>query len=57
MFQGLIDKSGGATRLACNLKGELLGITKHIGEICHFVDAHAYDTFRWMSIVLTRHTG
>lgn len=25
----------------------MIGITKHLGGICHFVDAHAYDNFRW----------
>lgn len=46
--QGLVDNPGGAPRLAYGtLRGELIGITKHLGGICHFVDAHAYDEFRW----------
>lgn len=46
--QGLVDNPGGAPRLAYgSLKGELLGMSKHLGGICHFVDARAYDTFRW----------
>ena len=46
--QGLVDNPGGAPRLGFGtLRGELLGITKHLGGICHFVDAHAYDVFRW----------
>lgn len=46
--QGLVDNPGGAQRLGYGqIKGEMVGITKHIGGICHFVDAHAYDDFRW----------
>jgi glycosyltransferase involved in cell wall biosynthesis len=46
--QGLVDNPGGAQRIGYGtLKGELVGIAKHLGGICHFVDAHAYDVFRW----------
>lgn len=46
--QGLVDNPGGATRLAYGtVKGELMGITKHLGGICCFTDAKAYDRFRW----------
>jgi len=46
--QGLADHPGGASRLGFGLvKGELVGVTKHLGGICHFVDARAYDVFRW----------
>jgi hypothetical protein len=46
--QGLVDNPGGAPRLGFGtIKGEMVGVTKHLGGICHFVDAHAYDTFRW----------
>ena len=46
--QGLVDNPGGAPRLAYGqIKGELVGVTQHLGGICHFVDAHAYDKFRW----------
>lgn len=46
--QGLVDNPGGAPRIAYGtLKGEPIGLTKHLGGICHFVDAHAYDDFKW----------
>jgi glycosyltransferase involved in cell wall biosynthesis len=46
--QGLVDNPGGAIRLGYGtIKGELIGVTKHLGGICHFVDIHAYDDFRW----------
>ncbi len=46
--QGLKDNPGGAPRLfRGQIKGEVVGITKHIGGICHFVDASAYKDFRW----------
>lgn len=46
--QGLVDNPGGAQRLGFGtLKGELVGVTKHLGGICHFVDIHAYDDFKW----------
>jgi len=46
--QGLMDNPGGAPRMGYGtVKEELLGVTKHLGGICVFVDAHAYDKFRW----------
>ena len=46
--QGLRDNPGGAPRIGQGMiKGELVGMTKHIGGICHFVSASAYDNFRW----------
>jgi glycosyltransferase involved in cell wall biosynthesis len=46
--QGLVDNPGGAIRLGYGqIKGEYVGVTKHLGGICHFVDAHAYDQFKW----------
>lgn len=47
-IQGLKDNPGGAPRGDYGMvKGEYLGLTYHIGGICHFVDKHAYDKFRW----------
>jgi glycosyltransferase involved in cell wall biosynthesis len=46
--QGLKDNPGGAPRLGFGtVKGELVGVTKHLGGIGHFVDAKAYNTFKW----------
>lgn len=46
--QGLVDNPGGAPRVTTgSICGELIGMTKHLGGICHFVDARAYDRFRW----------
>jgi glycosyltransferase involved in cell wall biosynthesis len=46
--QGLRDNPGGAPRLGFGtVKGEMVGVTKHLGGICHFVDAKVYDSFRW----------
>lgn len=46
--QGLKDHPGGAERLGFGLmKGELIGMTKHLGGICHFVWSKAYKGFRW----------
>lgn len=46
--QGLVDNPGGAPRLGYGtIKDELLGMTRHIGGICHFVSAKAYKDFRW----------
>lgn len=45
---GLRDNPGGAQRIGYGkLKNQLVGMTKHIGGICHFVDAKAYTYFRW----------
>lgn len=47
-ISGLRDNPGGAHRFAYGtLKGELVGMTRHLGGICHFVDADAYKDFRW----------
>ncbi len=47
-ISGLRDNPGGAPRVVygkiCN---ELIGMTRHLGGIVHFVDAKAYDEFRW----------
>lgn len=46
--QGLRDNPGGAMRIGYGkIKGQMVGMTKHIGGICHFVDARAYTFFRW----------
>ena len=46
--QGLKDNPGGAERVGFGeINGQYIGITKHLGGICHFVDASAYDNFRW----------
>ena len=46
--QGLIDHPGGAPRLGYGrIRGELVGITQHLGGICHFVSAKAYELWRW----------
>jgi len=45
---GLRDNPGGAPRVVYGtLKGELVGMARHLGGITHFVDARAYDEFRW----------
>lgn len=46
--QGLKDNPGGAPRFDRGLiRGELIGATKHLGGICHFVDARAYQGWNW----------
>ena len=46
--QGLVDNPGGAPRVGYGtIKGELIGVTQHLGGICHFVDIHAYDEWKW----------
>lgn len=46
--QGLRDNPGGAPRYHRGMvKGEYIGMTRHLGGICHFVDAKAYKDFRW----------
>lgn len=47
-IQGLKDNPGGAIREEYGMvKGEYLGLTRHIGGIVHFADAKAYKNFRW----------
>jgi len=47
-IEGLRDNPGGASRLAYGeVKDEILGVTKHVGGICHFVDIKGYDGFKW----------
>ena len=47
-IQGLKDNPGGAPREEYGMvKGEYLGLTRHIGGIVHFADARAYKNFRW----------
>lgn len=46
--QGLRDNPGGAPRLfRGRIKGETIGMTEHLGGICTFSDASAYENFRW----------
>lgn len=46
--QGLRDNPGGAPRFARGMLQEtVLGFTKHLGGICHFVSSNAYKDFRW----------
>lgn len=45
---GLKDSPGGAARIGYgDICGQLLGMTKHIGGICHFVSARGYDGWKW----------
>ena len=46
--QGLKDFPGGAPRMGYGrIRGELVGLTQHLGGICHFVASKAYDNWRW----------
>lgn len=46
--EGLIHTPGGAPRYHRGLiAGELLGMTNHLGGVCVFASAKAYDNFRW----------
>jgi len=46
--QGLKDNPGGAQRIGYGyINRELIGMTKHLGGICHFVDFKGYRGFRW----------
>jgi glycosyltransferase involved in cell wall biosynthesis len=46
--QGLKDMPGGAPRLGYGrIRGELVGLTQHLGGICHFVSAKAYEGWKW----------
>lgn len=47
-IEGLRDNPGGAVRMRYGtIKNEILGMTRHLGGICLFVDAQAYKNFRW----------
>lgn len=47
-ISGLKDNPGGAPRVVYGkICGELVGMARHLGGIVHFVDAKAYDDFRW----------
>ena len=49
-IQGLKDNPGGAPREFYGYlfeEHEQLGFSKHLGGICHFVSARAYNDFRW----------
>ena len=46
--QGLRDNPGGSPRYTYGkMSGELIGMAKHLGGICHFVSSKAYEDFRW----------
>ena len=46
--EGLIDSPGGAPRSAYgNLNGHLLGMTSHLGGLCHVTSSEAYKDWRW----------
>lgn len=47
-IQGLKDNPGGAQRSEYgHIKGEIIGLTKHVGGIVCFADAKIYNNFRW----------
>lgn len=47
-ISGLKDNPGGAPRFVYGkICGELIGMARHLGGICHLVDSRAYDNFRW----------
>ena len=46
--EGLIGNPGGAPRVGhSNIGPYPVEVTKHIGGICAFIDASAYENFRW----------
>lgn len=46
--EGLKDNPGGAPRYhRGTIKGEPIGMTNHLGGVCVFASAKAYDNFRW----------
>lgn len=46
--QGLVDNPGGSPRVGYGtIKGEFIGIAKHLGGINHFADIRGYDDFEW----------
>jgi len=47
-ISGLRDNPGGSMRFAYGtIKNELVGMSRHLGGINHFVDARAYEGFKW----------
>lgn len=55
-ISGLKDNPGGAPRVVYGkICGELVGMTRHLGGIVHFVDARAYKDFRWDTEGATLH--
>ena len=47
-ISGLRDNPGGSMRFAYGtIKNELVGMSRHLGGINHFVDVHAYEGFKW----------
>ena len=47
-IQGLRDNPGGSPRVDYGkVKGEFVGVVRHLGGICVFADAKAYDHFKW----------
>lgn len=47
-IQGLKDNPGGAPRLVYGtIQDQIIGMTRHLGGICHFVSSNAYKDFRW----------
>lgn len=46
--EGLVDHPGGAPRIGhANIGPYSVEVTQHIGGLCAFIDAKAYDDFRW----------
>lgn len=47
-IEGLRDNPGGSPRVSyITMQDELVGVTNHLGGICHFVDSRGYDGFEW----------
>lgn len=46
--EGLVHNPGGAPRVGvANIGQYMVEVTMHIGGLCAFIDARAYDNFRW----------
>lgn len=46
--EGLVEHPGGPWRVGYGaIEGQYVELTDHISGICAFIDAHAYDAFRW----------
>lgn len=46
--EGLVHNPGGAQRIGYSYIGPyFIEVTQHIGGLCAFIDARAYDDFRW----------